>query len=131
MADVVLDSTVVVDILRRRPGTLERLAAMQRAGDRPHVCAITAEEVTFGLRPRERADATTLFEALHVAPLGVAEGRLAGWWRATFRRRGWTLSPADCLIAASAVGIRARLATGNPKDFPMKDLVVEHWPAGE
>jgi hypothetical protein len=23
------------------------------------------------------------------------------------------------------------LATGNPRDFPMEELAVEHWPAGE
>jgi predicted nucleic acid-binding protein len=46
----------------------------------------------------------------------------------THRRRGRTLALADCLIAAAAVGIGATLATGNPKDFPMKGLTVEHWP---
>jgi predicted nucleic acid-binding protein len=34
------------------------------------------------------------------------------------------------LIAAAAVGAGARLATGNPKHFPMDELEVEHWPAG-
>jgi predicted nucleic acid-binding protein len=42
-----------------------------------------------------------------------------------------SLSQADCLIAAAAVAVGARLATGNPKDFPMAELEVEHWPAGE
>jgi predicted nucleic acid-binding protein len=72
-----------------------------------------------------------MFEGLSVAPLGVAEGRLAGWWRRAYRVKGRTLSQADALIAAAAVGIGARLATGNPKDFPMSELVVEHWPVGE
>jgi predicted nucleic acid-binding protein len=36
----------------------------------------------------------------------------------------------NCLIAAAAVGVGARLATGNPKHFPMEELEVEHWPAG-
>jgi predicted nucleic acid-binding protein len=105
--------------------------ALQPSGDTPYVCAITVEEVTSGLRPRERDAATELFEGLVVAPLGMSEGRLAGWWRRTLRVRGRTLSQADALIAAAAVGIGARLATGCPKDFPMKGLVVEHWPVGE
>ena len=49
----------------------------------------------------------------------------------TYRQRGRTLSQADCLIAASAVALGARLVTGNPRDFPTKDLVIEHWPVGE
>src|SRR5688572_8264219 len=37
---------------------------------------------------------------------------------------------ADCLVTAAALGVGARLATGNPKDFPMKELAVESPPPG-
>jgi hypothetical protein len=33
--------------------------------------------------------------------------------------------------AAAALVIGGRLATGNPADFPMSELEVEHWPVGE
>ena len=48
--------------------------------------------------------------------------------RRDFARRGVTLSQADCLAAAAAVAVGARLATGNPKNFPMPEVVLEHWP---
>jgi predicted nucleic acid-binding protein len=129
MAAVLLDTTVVVDVLRGRPGTLARLDALEPAGDTPYVCAVTAEEVSSGLRSGEREAAIELFEGLAAAPLGIAEGRLAGWWRRSYRARGQTISQADALIAAAAVGLGARLATGNPKDFRrIEGLEVEHWP---
>lgn len=131
MAGVLLDSTVAIDILKGLPAAASRFLGLEAAGEVPYVCAVTVEEVTSGLKPRERERATKLFEGLEVAPLGMAEGRLAGWWRRGYREKGRTLSQADALIAAAAVGIGARLATGNPKDFPMPDLVVEHWPSGE
>jgi predicted nucleic acid-binding protein len=131
MAPVVIDTTVLIDVLKGRPRTIARFDGLQPVGDDPYVCAITVEEISAGLRPSEREPAALLMEGLREAPLGIAEGRLAGWWRRTYRRRGRTLSQADCLIAAAAVGIGGRLATGNPKDFPMKDLVVEHWPVGD
>ena len=131
MGAVLLDSTVVIDLLRRRPGAIERLARLEAGGDVPHVCAVTVEEVTRGLLPREDDAVIDLLEALSVAPLGVEEGRLAGYWRRTFAKRGRTLHQADCLIAAAAVGIDARLATGNRKDFPMRGVRVEDWPSGE
>jgi predicted nucleic acid-binding protein len=131
MGAVLLDSTVVIDLLRRRPGAIGRLQRMEAAGDIPHVCAVTVEEVTRGLQRREDDAVIDLLEALSVAPLGVEEGRLAGYWRRTFAKRGRTLHQADCLIAAAAVGIDARLATGNRKDFPMKGLQVEDWPLDE
>jgi predicted nucleic acid-binding protein len=60
-----------------------------------------------------------------------AEAERAGHWRREFAARGVTLSQADCLIAASAVGVDARLITANPTAFPMGELMVEHWPVGE
>ena len=126
-----LDSTVVIDVLKGRPVTSARFVGLESAGDIPYVCAVTVEEVSAYLLPQERERGSVLFEGLSEAPLGIAEGRLAGWWRRTFRRRGRTLSQADALIAAAAVGMGARLATGNPKDFPMRGLVVEHWPSDQ
>lgn len=131
MSNVLLDSSVVIDLLRDREGAKRRLLEAQRAGDEVFTCAVVAAEVTFGLKSREREAASILFEGFQAAPLGVAEGRLAGWWRQRFASKGKTLEQADCIIAAAAVGVGARLATGNPKDFPMKELTVEHWPTGE
>jgi predicted nucleic acid-binding protein len=37
---------------------------------------------------------------------------------------------ADCLIAAAAVGVTARLVTGNPAAFLMSGSMIEHWPVG-
>ena len=36
----------------------------------------------------------------------------------------------DRLIAATAVGIGAPLATANVTDFPMPELEVQEWPIG-
>jgi predicted nucleic acid-binding protein len=130
MGAVLLDSTVVIDLLRRRPGAVDRLRDVQDREDTPFVCALTVEEVTRGLRPSEDDDVLRFLEALSVAPLGVPEGRLAGFWRRSAAKRGRTLHQADCLIAAAAVGVGARVATGNPKDFPMRGVQVEHWPVG-
>jgi predicted nucleic acid-binding protein len=96
----------------------------------PWICAVNVEEVMRGIRAHERDTTVRLLRGLHLAPLGRAAGTLAGDWRRDFASKGITLSQADCLIAAAAVGVQARLATGNPKDFPMPELEVEHWPVG-
>lgn len=129
MGAILLDTTVLIDALRGRAAT-ERLRALRAAGDTPCTCAVNIEEVVRGLFPRERAAADRLFDGLRVAPLGREEGRQAGAWRRDFSRRGITLAQADCLIAAAALGVGAHLATGNPRDFPMRELTVDHWPVG-
>jgi predicted nucleic acid-binding protein len=126
---VLLDSTVLIDHLRDRPAA-ERVEALARGGDLLTTTAVNVEEVVRGLRPEEQAAADALFAGLLVLPIGLQEGRLAGTWRRDFAARGITLSQADCLIAAAAASAGARLATGNPKDFPMPGLSVEHWPVG-
>jgi predicted nucleic acid-binding protein len=126
---VLLDTTVLIDVLRGR-GAAARLLGMRSAGEVPFLCCINVEEIWRGLLPGEEEHARGLVEGLRLAQLGVAEGQRAGRWRREAAARGSTLSQADCLIAAAAVGVRARLATGNPRHFPMEELEVEHWPAG-
>jgi hypothetical protein len=131
MAAVLLDTTVLIDYLRGREGARDRLRTVRERGDDAYVCAISVEEVTRGLHPREDDAFIQLLDGLRVAPLRVAEGRLAGYWRRSHSRRGRTLTQSDALVAAASVGVGARLATGNPKDFPMRGVEVEHWSVGE
>lgn len=126
---VLLDSTVLIDYLRGRP-VVTRVLGLRRSGDVPCTTGINVEEVVRGLRPGELGAARQLFEGLRITRIRSEEGWRAGMWRRDFAERGVTLWQADCLIAAAALGVGARLATGNPKDFPMPELEVEHWPAG-
>lgn len=129
MSLVLLDTTVLIDVLRGRPAA-DRLMARRRSGDLPATSAINVEEIVRGLRRPEQRTADRLFAGLHILPIGRPEAELAGAWRRDFAARGTTLHQADCLIAATAVQAQARLATGNPKDFPMTELVMESWPVG-
>jgi predicted nucleic acid-binding protein len=133
MSAVLLDTTVLIDLLRGRTEAARRLAALRRAGDLPFTSPVNVEETVRGLRPSERADARSLFAGLREARLGAAEaaeGWRAGEWRRAYAETGRTLAQADCLVAAAALSLGGRLATGNPKDFPMPELAVEHWPVG-
>jgi hypothetical protein len=127
---LLLDTTVLIDVLRARPAA-ERLRRLRRSSGPPWICAVNVDEVMRGTTtPEEQEAARLLVQGLRIAPLGVTEGELAGRWRREHAAEGVTLGQADCLIAAAAVGVGARLATGNPKDFPMPGLEVEHWPVG-
>lgn len=131
MAAILLDTTVLIDLLRARQGAVERLRALRAAGDLPYACAVNVEEVQRGLRgEHEKAAGARLFDGLRIAPLGRAQGAQAGEWRRVYAAQGRSLAQADCLVAAAALGIGGRLATGNPRDFPMPELRVDHWPVG-
>jgi len=126
---LLLDTTVLIDALRDRP-VAGRLRDLRDSDRVPWICAVNVDEVLRGTNTNEEALVIRFLSGLHLAPLGRAEGERAGRWRRDFARRGVTLSQGDCLIAAAAVGVDARLVTGNPKHFPMDELEVEHWPVG-
>jgi predicted nucleic acid-binding protein len=128
---ILLDTTVLIDVLRGRRRTVERLTALRQHGDVPYTTPISVEEIHRGLRDTERVAATRLFDGLRIASIGRPEGVRAGDWRRDHSSAGMTLAQADCLIAAAAVALGVPLATGNPKDFPMRELEVQHWPVGE
>jgi len=126
---ILLDTTVLIDYLRGR-AAVDRVAALQSRGDHPATSPINLEELARGLRPAEYPSARGLIRGLRILPIGAAEGWRAGEWRRDHAARGVTLSQADCLIGATALHAGATLATGNPRDFPMPDLLLEHWPVG-
>ena len=126
---VVLDSTVLIDHLRGRPAA-DRVERLSDSGDVAATTAINVEEIVRGVRPSEQAAVDALFGGLMILPIGLEEGARAGTWRREFAARGITLSQADCLIAAATLNAGARLATGNPTDFPMTGIEVEDWPVG-
>ena len=127
---VVLDSTVLIDALRGYPVT-DRIRLLRRSGAQLWVSPISIEEIWRGLREGEEQAAARLINALRVAPIDRTTAITAGVWRREYAKFGTTLHQADCLIAASTFRIGGHLATGNPSDFPMSELVVEHWPVGE
>lgn len=130
MAFVLLDSTVLIDALRGR-GAVGRIRRLRSRGDRPVVSPVNVEEVVRGLRATERDPALRFLHGVRLVPLDRAQAIQAGDWRREHAARGRALAQADCLIAAAAMRAGGRLATGNPRDFPMTELTVEHWPVGE
>ena len=126
----VLDSTVLIDFLRGRPA-VARVARLRASDDIPATTAVNVEEIVRGLRPDEVDAARRLFAGLVVLPIDAGVAWQAGAWRRSFSACGITLYQADCLVAAAAWSNHATLVTGNPKDFPMDEIVVEHWPVGQ
>ncbi len=126
---LLLDTTVLIDALRGR-ASAQRVRQLHEVGQIPWICAVNVDEVVRGTFPDEEGPTRRFLYGMNLAPLGRPEGECAGRWRREYAQQGIALSQADCLIAAAAVGAGARLATGNPKHFPMPEVDVEHWPVG-
>src|SRR4051795_2896101 len=85
----VLDSTVLIDFLHGRPA-VQRVAALQSAGDVPATTAINVEEIVRGLRPLEERALDALVAGLVMLPIDESTARTAGRWRRESAARGVT-----------------------------------------
>lgn len=121
---MLLDTAVVINLLRGDAGTVERA---RRLDSHPLLSAVTVDEVVRGMRPGEEERVAAMLAWPDLVAVGAEEAWIAGAWRRDFAAQGVTLSQADCLIAACAARHGGRLATANPRDFPMGGLDVEDW----
>ena len=119
---ILLDTSVLIDTLRRRNGRREALAALVRAHESMATTSLNIAELYAGMRPGEEASTEALLEGLECLDLTGSAARLGGKLKYQWSKRGQTLSLADALIAAIALEARCVLLTDNRKDFPMPEL---------
>jgi predicted nucleic acid-binding protein len=125
---LLLDTTVLIDVLRDRNGRRELLADLARAGYSLSTSAINVTEVCAGMRPGEEARTEAFLAGLDEYELGGREARAAGKLRMTWARKGRTLTLADAMVAAIAIEENCALLTDNSKGFPMPELRVYPLP---
>ena len=126
---VLLDTSVIIDVLRERRGRHHLLRHLAQQGHRFCYCPINVTEVYAGMRPGEAEVTADLFDRLEYVEVTLEIARTAGSLILEWRRKGRTLELPDAMIAAVALQLGLTLATDNRKDFPMREL--EFLPLGE
>lgn len=114
---MIVDSDVVIEILRGNAKTAAWLRQQHAAGSRLAYSPVTRAEIRAGARPREGAPIAALFSSLVALPIEASTGELAGEQLARFRR-SHQVQMGDALIAAAAIEHGEELATFNAKHFP-------------
>jgi len=119
---LLLDSSVLIDVLRLRHHRRELLAELVMAGHSLATTALNVAEVYAGMRPTEVQRTEALLSALDCHDLTATSGRRAGSLKQQWARKGRTLALADMIVAAIALERGCTLMTDNRKDFPMEEL---------
>jgi predicted nucleic acid-binding protein len=114
---VVIDTNVLVDVLRGTPGAIEALTEL--ADVAVVVPTMVRFEVLAGARRREMSSIMRLLDECIDAPVDASVADAA----ATFARRSGRshtgIDPIDYVVAATAQLLEAQLLTRNVKHFPM------------
>lgn len=80
---------------------------------------IAVAEVYVGMRPEEENSTCQLLEGLSHFPVTTEVAEKAAELKRSYKKRGYTLTLDDCLIAATAILEEATLVTLNAKHYPM------------
>jgi predicted nucleic acid-binding protein len=123
----VLDTTFIVDHLRGERAARDRLAQIVDLGDEPFVTDVIVAESWTGAHADRDPDLEALLQFIEFVQPGPLQAKRAGRFRADARRRGWTLSTADALIAASAESLQAVILSRNLRDFALTPTPVEGY----
>jgi predicted nucleic acid-binding protein len=112
---VVIDSDVLIDVLRGIPAA----SAFLKGLDRPPVCSeVSRVEVLRGMRSGERRATERLLSLVGWASVDETVSVTAGTFGRRFRR-SHALAVPDLLVAATADRLGLPLATRNVRDYPM------------
>ncbi|HEY8885001.1 MAG TPA: type II toxin-antitoxin system VapC family toxin [Chloroflexota bacterium] len=124
MSRYLVDTTVLIDLSKRREPVRSRLRGMLDSGDELGVCAINVTEFYAGLPAEAWSTWESFFATLRYWEISRPAALDAARMRREFARRGQPLSTADTLIAAVAREWHAVILTDNTKDFPTPDVQV-------
>ncbi len=121
LSGVLLDSDVVIEVLRGRKAVVLALTALEARGVETFTCGVVAAEIFAGLRAGEEAATESFFHARGDVVIDGTTGRRAGSYLARYAR-SHGVEIADALVAAAAATTGLRLWTLNRKHYPMRDV---------
>lgn len=125
---LLLDTSILIDVLRLRNRRREWLAELVRGGHVLSTTTLNIAEIFVGMRPTEEARTEALLSGLELYELNGASARLAGRLKNTWARKGRTLTLTDMIVAAIAIERDCALLTDNRKDFPMPEVQLYALP---
>jgi len=116
---VVVDSDILIDLLRRVPAARAALLGARRGGEVIWSVTPVRTEVLRGMRPGEESATLSALKLLAWMDVDQELADRAGHLGRPYVRSHQGIDAVDLLLAAAAERLSARLLTRNVRDFPM------------
>ena len=114
---MILDSDVLIEILRSNAQTAAWVAGQASTGEALRYSPVSRAEIGAGMRAGEEKRIVAFFAGLNAVTIDATTGELAGE-RLRRYRRSHGLELGDALIGASSLQYGERLATFNRRHYP-------------
>jgi predicted nucleic acid-binding protein len=124
MQTVLVDTDVAIDFLRGAPYSKELLKGLWER-NLAYLSVLSVYELVAGLREKERADTEHFIQAFILEAVDYQVARRAGEFFRIYRKKGITLTSVDCLLMATALERKHKIASRNISHFPEKGLLLK------
>jgi predicted nucleic acid-binding protein len=121
---VIIDTDVAIDFLRGKNYARVLLSELLRC-DNAHLSILSVYELYAGMKDSEETKTKDFIDACIIEPITMDIALSAGKLKKYHKAKGITLTSIDCLIAATAVVRKFKIATRNTKHYPDKSLLLD------
>ncbi len=128
MPDILLDSDIVIAVLRGSQKIIDELIRLEKTGCRLLYTPIAKAEIYHGIRKGEEEKVEAFFAGCHCLPIADEAGEKAGYYLRRYHQ-SHGVEIADAFVAAAANINDAVLFTLNHKHYPMKDVAIHRFSA--
>ncbi len=123
MAEFLLDSDVLIWLLRGRADTIEMVERLQEESPVSLGCSsLSVLEIWTGVRPGEERKTSALIDALRVISVDSVIARRAAMLLSSRRRQRDPREWIDAVIAATCLELHMTLVTYNLRDYPYREI---------
>ena len=122
MNALLLDTDVIIDILRNKEKTIEQISSLI-PGKMLCCSCISVGEIFAGMHKKEEVLTRQLLDSLIKIPVTEEIAERAGRLKYTIKSHALQLD--DCLIGATALANNLMLLTKNSKHYPFANLAVQ------
>lgn len=121
MQSVIIDTDVAIDYLRGIQYAQELIPPLWER-DTAYLSVLSLYELHAGMRENEREATTNFINACNIEMVTQDIAIKAGEFYRHYRKSGTTVDSIDCLIAATAMIKKFKIATRNVKHYPDERL---------
>lgn len=122
MQTVLIDTDIAIDYLRGNADA-KTLVFSLLDNDAGYLSILSVYELFAGMRDNEKDDTENFINACNIESVTIETAKRAGELYRKYRVQGITLTSLDCLINATAIIKKHKIATGNKGHYPNKEII--------
>ena len=124
MQSVIIDTDIAIDYLRGIKQAHDLILPLWKTNT-AHLSILSVYELYAGMRESEKEATENFITACSIEPVTIGIAEKGGELYRLYRKQGITLTSNDCLIQATAIINRHKVATKNKGHYPDKTIILE------